>query len=567
MNKNPNFYDMIIIGAGPAGLSAGIYAARAKFKTLLIEKGDIGGQITISSVVVNYPGVIRTDGKKLTEDMRKQAVNFGAEFLNAIVLDVDFKSPVKKIKTSAGDYEALGVILATGANPRTLGFPGEEEFKGHGIAYCATCDGEFFTGMDVFVVGGGYAAAEESVFLTKYAKKVTVLVREPEFTCARGVAEQVQNHPKIDVKFHTEVLETGGDHCLRWLKYQNNETGEITEYHPEGSDETFGIFIFVGYAPASALFQGKVDLDRQGYILTDQNLQTNVPGVFAAGDICVKPLRQVVTAVSDGALCATNLEHYVEERYRALGWKRENTDADAPARPGEASEPGDSRLEQSANPPSESSEGFVDEEMRKSLMGIFAKFSRPVTLTAFLEETGTLSLEIRQLFSDLKGLSDKLSLCLFQKGEKPALEKQAAVTQYPCIALFNHAGEFTGIKFHGVPGGHEFNSFIIALYNTAGPGQPLDEPLLHRIRKVTGPVNIKIAVSLSCTFCPDVVTACQRIALENPSITAEMFDINHFPDFKNKYSIMSVPCIIINDNRTVFGSRSIEEIVELLEKG
>ncbi|MCU6733133.1 thioredoxin family protein [Diplocloster agilis] len=211
-------------------------------------------------------------------------------------------------------------------------------------------------------------------------------------------------------------------------------------------------------------------------------------------------------------------------------------------------------------------EGFVDEEMRRSLLGIFAKLRRPVTLAAFLEENGPLSKEIRQLFFDLEGLSDKISLRLLNKDEEPALEKQAFVSHYPCIALFNHTGEFTGIKFRGMPGGHQFNSLIIALYNTAGPGQPLDESLLHRIRKIADPVNIEIAVTLSCAFCPDVVMACQRIALENPSITAEMIDIHHFPDIKNKYRVMSVPCLILNGSRTLFGSRSMEEIVELLEQ-
>ena len=170
------FYDVIIIGGGPSGLTAGIYLSRAKYRVLIVEKAQFGGQITITSEVVNYPGVKKVSGVELTETMRKQAEDFGAEFLLAEVLELKMDGDIKKIKTSRGDYEAFGVLLATGASPRKVGFIGEEEFKGHGVAYCATCDGEFFTGKDIFVVGGGFAAAEESMFLTKFAKHVTVLV-------------------------------------------------------------------------------------------------------------------------------------------------------------------------------------------------------------------------------------------------------------------------------------------------------------------------------------------------------------------------------------------------------
>ena len=177
-------YDVIIVGAGPAGLSAAIYAARARFKVLVLEKEKIGGQITITSEIVNYPGIEKIDGTELTEKMRAQAQSFGAEFQIARVTDFDLSGDVRIVKTDKGDFQTLGIVLALGANPRMLGFAGEREYKGRGVAYCATCDGEFFTGMDVFVIGGGFAAAEEAVFLTKYARKVTIIVREEDFTCA-----------------------------------------------------------------------------------------------------------------------------------------------------------------------------------------------------------------------------------------------------------------------------------------------------------------------------------------------------------------------------------------------
>ena len=192
-------YDVIVVGGGPAGLTAALYLARARYRVLVVEKAGFGGQITITHEVVNYPGVFSTSGYELTETMRKQAESFGAEFLLAEVESLDIGGDIKIIRTSRGELYAFGVLLATGARPRTVGFKGEEEYKGRGVAYCATCDGQFFTGKDVYVVGGGYAAAEEAVFLTKFARKVTILIRRDDFSCAESIAEQARNHPKITV--------------------------------------------------------------------------------------------------------------------------------------------------------------------------------------------------------------------------------------------------------------------------------------------------------------------------------------------------------------------------------
>lgn len=223
-------YDVIVIGGGPSGLSAGIYAGRAKLDTLLIEKEKEGGQIRITSELVNYPGILETSGADFGVTARKQAENFGVTFLKDEVIDMDFSQKIKTIKTKTGEFKALSVVIATGASPRKLGFPGEQEYTGRGVAYCATCDGEFFTGMDIFVIGAGFAAAEEAMFLTKYGKSVTVIAREPEFTCAKTIADKVLAHPKITVKFNTELTELGGDMKPRWAKFKNNQTGEVTEY-------------------------------------------------------------------------------------------------------------------------------------------------------------------------------------------------------------------------------------------------------------------------------------------------------------------------------------------------
>ena len=228
MKQAENFYDVVIVGGGPAGLTAAIYLARARYRVVVVEKDHFGGQITITSEVVNYPGVQRTSGTALTETMRKQAESFGAEFLLAEVTRLDMTDEIKTVHTSRGELKSFGVLLATGAHPRMVGFAGEEAFRGRGVAYCATCDGEFFTGKDVFVVGGGFAAAEESVFLTKYARHVTILIREDDFTCAKSTADTARQHEKITVHTNTVVEEVTGDTALRSIRMRNTKTGEET---------------------------------------------------------------------------------------------------------------------------------------------------------------------------------------------------------------------------------------------------------------------------------------------------------------------------------------------------
>ena len=213
-----NLYDVVVVGGGPAGLTAALYLARAKYRVLVLEKEQLGGQITITSEVVNFPGVYKTSGRELTETMRKQAESFGAEFMLAEATGFELTGKIRKVITSRGEISCFGILLATGAHPRKIGFDGEEKFKGHGVAYCATCDGEFFAGKEVFVIGGGFAAAEESVFLTRYAKHVTVLVRGEGFSCAKNTADAAKNHEKITVLTNCIVVSVEGDSALRILK-------------------------------------------------------------------------------------------------------------------------------------------------------------------------------------------------------------------------------------------------------------------------------------------------------------------------------------------------------------
>lgn len=537
-----NLYDVIVVGGGPAGLTAALYLARAKYRVLVLEKEQFGGQISITHEVVNYPGIAKTSGKALTDTIQQQAESFGAEFMLAEAIGFDLSGDIKTVRTNQGEHRCFGILLATGAHPRTVGFKGEEEHKGRGVAYCATCDGEFFTGKEIFVVGGGYAAAEESVFLTKFARHVTILVRKDDFSCAASVADQAKNHEKITVLTNTVMEEVSGENGLTYARYKNNATGEVAEYK---SKETFGVFVFAGYEPATEMLKGIVDLNEQGYIVTDESQKTSADGVYAAGDVCIKPLRQVVTATSDGALAATELEKYVAAMQRKTGLR-----ADAPSvKQSETTVTVDTHE-------SEGSDELFTKEMRQQLDTVFTRMKQPLLLKLYLDKR-PISAELESFISALVAISDKLEL--------EVCDRQAQETFAPCVEVCLADGTPTGLAFHGVPSGHEFTSFVLGLYNAAGPGQAIDEDTKRQIEAITEAVDIKILVTLSCTMCPDLVVATQRIAAENPNMTAHVYDIRHFEDLKNQYNIMSVPCMVVNDQDVVFGKKTMQQVLELIK--
>lgn len=536
-----NLYDVVIVGGGPAGLTAALYLARAKYRVLVLEKEQFGGQIAITHEVVNYPGITKTSGKALTDTIRQQAESFGAEFQLAEATGFDLSGDIKTVRTCKGEYRCLGILLATGAHPRTIGFKGEEEYKGRGVAYCATCDGEFFTGKEIFVVGGGYAAAEESVFLTKFARHVTILVRKDDFSCAASVADQAKNHEKITVLYNTVMEEVSGENGLTYARYKNTATGEVTEVR---SEESFGVFVFAGYAPATEVVKGCVELNEQGYIVTDESQRTSAEGVYAAGDVCIKPLRQVVTATADGALAATELEKYVAALQRKTGLR-----ADAPAK-----KRSEATVMVNTQGTAESGELFTA-EMRQQLDTVFSRMERPLLLKLYLDSR-PVSEELERFITALSALSDKLEMALVDRQTDPGFA--------PCVEVCRADGTSTGIAFHGVPSGHEFTSFVLGLYNAAGPGQTMDEDIKKQIASITKPTDIKVLVTLSCTMCPDLVQAAQRIAAANAYVSAHVYDIRHFEELKNRYKVMSVPCMIINDKDVYFGKKTIHAVLQLL---
>ena len=549
-------YDLLVIGAGPAGLSTGIYAGRAKLNTLIIEKAEFGGQVNKTYDISNYPGARNSNGPKLMEEMRKQAEDFGVNFMSAEVLEVALEGDVKTLKIDRGEIKGRSVVIATGASPRKLGFKGEEEFTGRGVAYCSTCDGQFFEGLEVFVIGAGFAAAEEAMFLTKFASKVTVIAREPEFTCAKSIADKVLEHPKVEVKFNTEILEASGTEMINYAKFINNKTGETFEYHAKKDDGSFGIFVFVGYAPQSQLFKGILELDKFGYIMSNENMETNVEGVYVAGDLRPKALRQIVTAVSDGAIAATSAERYVIELKERLGIKDEYEPKKVEKKEEINTDLGD--IQKRSN--------LLNDGLRTQLKGILARLDKSVTLVSVVDESNSKSIELRDLVLDIAELGEKVSAEIYTKGENIEVENKINADKYPIVALLNSEKSYSGVKFHGVPGGHELNSFILAIYNLGSEGQQISEETLNNIKKIDKGINIKVCVSLACHLCPDVVVSSQRIAIENKNVEAEMIDISNFKDIKDKFKVMSVPAIIVNDEQIYFGAKKIDEIINIISK-
>jgi len=305
-------YDVIILGGGPAGLTAGLYAGRSRLSTLIIEKGQDGGQIAITDEIENYPGqmVEGESGPSLIARMTEQAKKFGAERCSDVIKSVDLSGDVKKLVGTKGEYEAKCVIIATGAFPKPIGCENEGKFTGKGISFCATCDAAFFEDFEVYVVGGGDSAVEEAMYLTKFARKVTIIHRRDELRAAKSIQEKAFANPKIAFMWDSVVVKVDGDELLSTMTVKNTKTGELTEVKADEDDGLFGLFGFIGYNPNSQLFEGVLDMEN-GYIKTDENMHTNIPGVFAAGDIRVKSLRQVVTAAADGAIAAMQAEHYV----------------------------------------------------------------------------------------------------------------------------------------------------------------------------------------------------------------------------------------------------------------
>lgn len=306
-------FDLAIIGGGPAGYSAGLYAARAGVNALVIEQGMPGGQIATSDEIDNYPGIPSISGSEIGTRMQEHAEAAGAQTAYAMVNAVELGDDGRfVIRTDQVDYVAPAVIAAMGATPRPAGFEGEDSFRGRGISYCATCDGMFYRGKEIFVIGGGNSACEEALYLSRIASHVTMVVRRDRFRAPKGMVDRVLSRENITVRYLTSIVKVEGERLLNAITFRDNATGSLTrEEFPEGS---FGIFVFTGNDPQTSLIEGLVDLGPDRGVITDETMATRTPGLYCAGDIRTKGLRQVITAASDGAIAATYAYRYLDEK-------------------------------------------------------------------------------------------------------------------------------------------------------------------------------------------------------------------------------------------------------------
>ena len=303
--------DLVIVGGGPAGLSAAIYAQRSLLDAVTLEREALGGQVILTSEIDNYPGLPHTDGFTLSDAMRAQAEDLGAQIVMDPVSAIEHDPETGRfhVAASSASYDAAAVILAAGARPRRAGFEGEERFAGRGVSYCATCDGMFYRGKHVFVVGGGNSAAEEALFLARLASKVTVIVRKDHLRAQTAIVRELENNEKVELRLLTSIVAIDGDDLPSSLTLRDNATGAThVETYEEGS---FGVFVLVGRDPETELVRGLVDMDDAGYVVTDERMATRTPGLFVAGDARAKPLRQIVTAAADGAVAATSAAAYL----------------------------------------------------------------------------------------------------------------------------------------------------------------------------------------------------------------------------------------------------------------
>ncbi|MBM4339444.1 MAG: thioredoxin-disulfide reductase [Deltaproteobacteria bacterium] len=306
--KQAETYDVIIIGGGPAGMTAGLYTSRARLKTLLIENALFGGQMTTTELIENYPGFPQgVSGDELSRLMEEQAKRFGMETISDDVTEVGLENGLKKVKTYGGEYVCRALIICTGTEYRKLGVPGEEEFRGRGISYCATCDGAFFKDSRIIVVGGGDSALTEALFLTKFVSELTIIHRRDALRATKIYQERALSNPKIKFLWNSVVHEIKGDSVVRSVVVKNVKTGETKEVEIEGA------FLFVGLMPRTHFLKELVQMDETGYIITNENCETSTKGIFAAGDCRKKLLRQISTSVGDGATAAFAAEKYLEE--------------------------------------------------------------------------------------------------------------------------------------------------------------------------------------------------------------------------------------------------------------
>lgn len=382
---------------------------------------------------------------------------------------------------------------------------------------------------------------------------MTVIVRGNKFTCASLTAAKAIDNPKVTIVYDTVLRRVSGSTYLNQAEFFNKKSGQTRVYNLKEGNETFGVFVFVGTKPNSDHIKDFLNTDEQGYVITDNEMQTNLRGIFAAGDLVAKPLKQIVTATSDGAAAASAAEEYVASEKRRLNIPIKPVQKKIFKQTPSQQTPIDD--EQHSLVKTHEGQWFTG-ELRKQLTSIFLKINKEITLLV-LDDASSKGEELKSFVSELSNLDDHLNYEVKRARDDEGL--------LPALELLDENHKQTGIRFSGIPTGHELNSLVLAIYNLAGPGQSIDGELIERIEKLPG-MHLQIGVSLTCHFCPDVVAASQKIASINPDISAEMIDLQLFPKLRKAKKIMSVPAFMINDGEVTFGSQTLDQIVGLCER-
>lgn len=537
MAQGDRIYDAAIIGGGPAGLAAAIHLARSRYRVVLFEKDRFGGLIASVPSVVNYPGIISASGEEIADSLRAQASSFGCEFIAAEVSSIDMSGDIKIISSSRGEFKCFSVLLATGAKRSKGDFDGEIAFRGRGVTYCSHCDCEFFTDLDVVVFGRDRFIAGECIFLSRYARKITLVTPLDGSSDGSKEAEELTADPKIEVVAHSRVSRVSGEDFVSEVEIEDLHTGERTILSSNG--DPIGVFVFNGTTPVSELAGDLADIDENGYIITDDRLRTKTPCLFAAGDVRSKDIQQLVTAVADGTIAASEMERCASAVQAATGIKTEAPKMRSP---------------ETARAKHVADGEIIDASMREQLAPLFERMESPVILE-ICEDASDNSVELKRYADELASLTEKISV----------VEGSSCEDHLPCVRILRSDGKWSGLSYHGVPGGHEFTSFVLGIYNASGTGQTIAPETAQRIVALKRPASISMFVTTSCTMCPDLVVAAQKIASMNDDITAEAFDLSLFPDLREKYDVMSVPALLIDGALVGFGRKRVDQLVELLE--
>ncbi len=551
--EEKKYYDAAVVGAGPAGLSAAVYLARAGLDTLVLEREGAGGRMNLTYEIANYPGFDAISGRELAQRMEKQARGLDVTFLYADVTGIEHAEDGFAVITDKGRMHCAGIIIATGAAPRRAEFDGEEKFTGRGVSYCAVCDADFFSRREVFTVGGGLAACEEGLYLSDIAERVHMIVRSDGLSCPDALREKIYARENINVHTDCEIMSVRGEDKPTAVTVRNRLTGEQRVFE---RNDGYGIFVFAGSSPGSAPFKNMAETDEKGYIITDESLATSEGGgIYAAGDVRKKELRQVVSACADGALAAHGVEKYI----RAERASRGSVLPDGARSSAEKKTRGIEGSGASAHNCSDAVFAYAsydsDNAGERTAGGANDGALEKVGVTLEVHAgDDTESERLKVLIFDICSRSDGVTY----------REKDAQGEEHLPFVKIIPEGREAVLTFYGVPSGYEYDSFLSCI-GSAAQYRTLSREHCFFAEKIKKPIVVQVLVTSSCPACPATVEALGQAAAISENIVAQVYDAAFFTDVREHYGISSVPCLTLNGETAAFGSMDFSALEKTLE--